>query len=892
MFQSSRLFKLVVSVLMAGAFVLGMGIALHATTTVEAAAMRDVIVTGRANAPTATIVVNDLGDTSGTCATTGTGTCTLRDAITFANGHAGADTITFSTSGTILLASTLVITDDVTIDASGQSINVSGNSAVRVLSINTGVKATLNALTIVNGYTPDISAFGGAGIYNAGILTVTNSTFSGNSANSGFGGGIANYYGTLTVINSTFSGNGSAYGSTHGGGIENYYGTLTVINSTFNGNSGAYGGGIDNTAGTATLHNTIIANSSSVTGNCYNTFIFSADAYNLADDNTCDSATQKTTAQINLGPLANNGGNTPTVALLPGSAAIDAGNDAVCPATDQRGVARPLSLHCDVGAYEFSIIATNDSPTLLGSATTLTATTYLTPLMSLTWNFSDGNIPITGNPVTHTYGSPGFFTAIVTATSGQGTFTATTTVLICTGNTISNTNDDGVGSLRRAVLCAPPGATLTFSPALVNQTITLTTGEIAINKALTIDGSNAPNIKISGNNASRAFNVSAAVTLNALTIQNSTGGIYNGGTLTVTNSTFSGNVVPNIGDSGDGGGIENSGTLTVINSTFSGNEARQGGGISNYGTLTIINSTFYGNDTGGYPYGSGIFNAGTTTLSNTILANSGSQNCYLFVGTFTADAYNLATDATCGSATQKTFAQINLGPLANNGGNTPTHALLSGSAAIDTGDDTNCPATDQRGVLRPQGSHCDVGAYEYVFPTTTLSASNNSPTPLGNATAFTATIDNGSGFTFAWDFGDNATGSGANITHTYISVGNYLATVTATKGIGTLVATTPVTITDAAITGLNASNDGPTSLGSATHFSATITSGSNVTYVWDFGDGSATAPGAMVTHAYAAMGNYTAIVTATNPINSMTATTPVVIKSPYDIYLPLVLNNF
>ena len=299
MLPRSKLFKLAVAVGVAGVLVLGMSVVLHAASTVEAAARRDVANTGsKGYAPNATIVVNDLGDTSGSCATTGTGTCTLRDAITFANSHAGADTITFSTSGTIILASTLLITDDVTIDAAGQSISLSGNNAVRVVSISSGVKATLNALTIVNGYTPDISAFGGAGIYSAGTLTVTNSTFSGNIANQGLGGALTNSYGTLTVINSTFSGNGSPNGPTHGGGIENYYGTLTVINSTFNGNSGGYGGGIDNTAGTATLQNTVIANSSSVTGNCYNTYILNADAYNLATDSTCDSATQRTSAQI------------------------------------------------------------------------------------------------------------------------------------------------------------------------------------------------------------------------------------------------------------------------------------------------------------------------------------------------------------------------------------------------------------------------------------------------------------------------------------------------------------------------------------------------------------------------------------------------------------------
>ncbi len=400
MLQGSRLFKLVAVVVIAIGFVIGL--ALVAQPIVQARSFRGNAVV---QAPAASIVVNSLADTSGLCSTTGTGTCTLRDAIAYANNTAGADTINFSVSGIITLTSGLVITDDVTIDGSGQSISLNGNNAVQVLGISSGVNATLNALNIVNGYTFG-SLLGGAGIYNAGTLTVTNSTLSGNSANYGSGGGITNDHGTLTVINSTFSGNSSTPSGGSGGGISNYYGTMTVINSTFSGNVvptigvSGYGGGILNdgtlavinstfsgnqaqvgggianygtltvtnstfdgnysnygggiyNAGTTTLRNTILANIAPE--NCsLSVGSFTADAYNLAIDATCGSATQTTTAQINLGPLANNGGNTPTHALLSGSAAIDAGNDAVCPATDQRGITRPQGAHCDVGAYEFN----------------------------------------------------------------------------------------------------------------------------------------------------------------------------------------------------------------------------------------------------------------------------------------------------------------------------------------------------------------------------------------------------------------------------------------------------------------------------------------------------------------------------------------------------------
>ncbi len=123
--------------------------------------------TSRTSHPNATFTVTNTNDI---------GAGSLRQAILNANANAGPDTITFSVTGTISLASTLLITDDVTTDATGLSITLSGNNAVRVMKINGGATVTLTGFTIINGYTPDISVFGGAGIYNAGNLTVRNST--------------------------------------------------------------------------------------------------------------------------------------------------------------------------------------------------------------------------------------------------------------------------------------------------------------------------------------------------------------------------------------------------------------------------------------------------------------------------------------------------------------------------------------------------------------------------------------------------------------------------------------------------------------------------------------------------------------------------------------------
>ena len=100
------------------------------------------------------------------------------------------------------------------------------------------------------------------------------------------------------------------------------------------------------------------------------------------------------------------------------------------------------------------------------------------------------------------------------------------------------------------------------------------------------------------------------------------------------------------------------------------------------------------------------------------------------------------------------------------------------------------------------------------------------------------------------------------------------------------------TIADIPISGLVATNNSPTVVGSPTTFQATITAGSNVTYVWNFGDGTATASGNPVAHTYALTGTYTAIVTATNSVSVMTATTQATVIPFYTLYLPLVMRNY
>ncbi len=237
-------------------------------------------------------------------------------------------------------------------------------------------------------------------------------------------------------------------------------------------------------------------------------------------------------------------------------------------------------------------------------------------------------------------------------------------------------------------------------------------------------------VTLSGNTVSGGgggiYNQDGTLTLTDITFSNNStsingggfeggGGIVNGGNATLTNVTFSGNSAANSG----GGGILNFDSLTVTNATFSGNSAGNdgGGGINNFDTLTVTNATFSGNSTTAARGGGILSTSGTLTLNNVIIANSNASlapDCFGNANTTTSANNLFESAAACGLSNGSDGNIIGvdpiLGPLADNGGSTHTHALLAGSSAIDNG--ANCPATDQRGVLRPQGAGCDIGAYE------------------------------------------------------------------------------------------------------------------------------------------------------------------------------------
>lgn len=227
-------------------------------------------------------------------------------------------------------------------------------------------------------------------------------------------------------------------------------------------------------------------------------------------------------------------------------------------------------------------------------------------------------------------------------------------------------------------------------------------------------------------NVSKSWGGAINNQLGAITITNSLfqsntsigGGAMNndGGTLNISGSTFANNLATT--DIDGGGAIWASIPTTIVNSTFYSNIAQngQGGGVSSDGSsMNLLNDTFFGNQA---PRGGNISaTTGTIYLQNTILSNGSPTNCAVIWGRLISQGSNLSSDSSCRhslTAVGDMLARAPLlGPLSYNGGLTPTMIPQAGSPAIN-GVRNACPppSTDQRGIARPRGTRCDIGAVE------------------------------------------------------------------------------------------------------------------------------------------------------------------------------------
>jgi hypothetical protein len=310
----------------------------------------------------------------------GTGTAGSCTESAFDTALTGGGSVTFNCGGgpvTITFSTTKTITIATTIDGANL-ITLSGGGSVKLFDV-TGGGLTVDNLALINGH-DTASDIGSAAINASAAVTISGSTISGHHVTHGGCPAIVTS-GALTITNSTISGNVNEAAAAGFAVCGNNTSTMTVQDSTFSGNTG----GAINTSGTATLTNvTIAGNSSTGSGNTGGIEVFGGSltlvdsivanntgvgqcaaivsgtitdgGNNLQFPGTTCGATIPSLDPL-LGPLANNGGPTFTMALLPGSPAVDAGNNATCLPTDQRGQARTDgdgngTVVCDIGAYE------------------------------------------------------------------------------------------------------------------------------------------------------------------------------------------------------------------------------------------------------------------------------------------------------------------------------------------------------------------------------------------------------------------------------------------------------------------------------------------------------------------------------------------------------------
>jgi CSLREA domain-containing protein len=302
-------------------------------------------------------------------------------------------------------------------------------------------------------------------------------------------------------------------------------------------------------------------------------------------------------------------------------------------------------------------------------------------------------------------------------------------------HTLSLTNTTATRNTRAGITNSGGSLMLTTSTVSENLDggIVQDRGDATLERARVVDNSTT-------SRGGGIFLVQGEMTIRTSTIARNSaaigGGIANrdGGRYSISRSTIMDNTATEAG-----GGISNEARgfgrleveLTLVNSTVSGNSAPEGGGIFNFNfvdearaSLTVTNSTVARNSaTEG---GGGIsLNTGGLTLVNSLVAQnvapSGPDVLQGDEDTSLLARFNLIGDGSGSGISNTDGNQVGssgslidprIGPLAQNGGPTRTHALLAGSPAINAASSTGCPARDQRGVARPQGSACDIGSYE------------------------------------------------------------------------------------------------------------------------------------------------------------------------------------
>jgi hypothetical protein len=650
------------------------------------------------------------------------------------------------------------------IDGAGATVHGGGT---QIFSVDqASAVAQITGLTLTGGQ----ATYGGAIVLNVGSLVLDGVTVTGNSAGAD-GGGVYAGPGNLWIDHSTFSSNTAA---SQGGGLYLDGGTAQIVDSTFGGASPSQGNvapdgaGIFNGADEVTLSGcTISFNSSGVTSSAYGTGLYNSATMSVSgttvdhnqslgggggvgiysdvvidiSNSTVDHNTANSTgSQEGVGIFLAGDTGTLTNVTVDGSSGTSTGSyvdggavylDDDATSWKGGGIADTTSISAtevDGGAAYL-----NDDATLEDMTVADTTATAPTVSGGAIYNGSTSDSHLDGVQASSTI-------AHGSSTSGgtvNGGFLYNDDYLTVSGVTVAGTT--AVADLATAP--TPSSTSATVYGGLVNNSGDLNADRLSMTgTTVSADGGNG---EIHGGGI---YNLGYAVydTTQVTGISVTAADFIGGGLfdnlepavatdLTLGNGTVAVTGGPDASDAYTDGSMfySNSrfalvnGTIDNITSSATGNGTS--GTVSNYGveiggTRDEFTNTTLANDSVSGPTGSASLiwtDVGANfSLINTIVdSTTPSINCG-GSGTLASVANNLDSGTSCGFThpgdLQSTPPMV--APLADNGGQVETGALEAGSPAIDAGTNAGCPLTDARGVARPQGTSCDIGAYEYALP--------------------------------------------------------------------------------------------------------------------------------------------------------------------------------
>ena len=556
----------------------------------------------------------------------------------------------------------------------------------------------------------------------------------------------------------------------------------------------------------------------------------------------------------------------------------------------------------------------SNSPVILGGNSSFVSTVATGTNISYSWDFGDGTVRAGGSSETHTYAATGSYLVTVTASNSQGSVSASTTMVVqASGGFAARINAGGAaftdsnGDSWSADTGSTGGSTYTAGIAIANTTDDLLYqseryGDFGYDVAVPQSGCYRVNLHFAeiwwgvlggGGDGSRIFDVTiegtelltnfdihaavgpAAATTQGFDVQVTDGNVDIDFTTDVDNAKVSALAVIFLAPSCGGGGDD-----PITGLSLASNSPVALGASSQF-TASITGGT---NVAYSWDFGDGTVRAGTAIDSH-IYAAAGSYTVTVIASNSvssdtatTTMVVNVPPDDPITGLSLSSNSPIVLGNLATftasiTGGTNVTYSWDFGDGTVRAGAATDSHTYAASGsytvaVTASNNAGSATATTTMVVnvppdePITGLTVSSNSPVELGNIATFATSVTGGTNINYNWDFGDGTVRAGAAAeTHTYASAGSYTVSVTASNNISSDTATTTFVVAeppppDDPITGLSVTGSSPVALGNAATFNSSVATGTNISYSWDFGDGTVRAGAASETHTYGAAGSY------------------------------------